>query len=294
MATLGTQFADHAAVRERALRSLNDLPPFSPVLNRLLAMLGKEDVSVNDMASVIERDTVLAGNVLRLVNSGLYGRRATITSVACAISLLGLTRLRNVALGMSVSRIWQKLRFARGFSLVRFNHHSLAVALLADGIATRVPVEFSEGAFVAGLFHDLGRLLMATSLSEEYEAIERIIAGAEDRSAQARDHIEREILGITHAELSASALTKWNLPPPVIAAVTSHHHPGRARDGKVPLALAVQVADEMADQLSAGVSEYEDRGGDPDLALLTSVGVQNPDTFIGQFRTEYDSMRAVA
>src|SRR5439155_24931738 len=118
--------------KEHALRSLEKLPPFSPVLNRLLATLAREDVSFAKLADLIENDTVLAGNVLKLVNSALYGRKGSVNSVRHAVSILGVTKLRNAALGMSITRMWSAIHTPAAWSMARFNQHSIAAALLAD------------------------------------------------------------------------------------------------------------------------------------------------------------------
>src|SRR5271154_6752662 len=118
-------------VRERALRTLGELPPFSPILNRLIASLAHEDVSFAKIADLIEKDTVLAGNILRLVNSALYGLPGTINSIRHAVSLLGITKLRNATLSMSVARMWNQLKTPPGWSMARFNLHSIGVAFMA-------------------------------------------------------------------------------------------------------------------------------------------------------------------
>ena len=97
-------------LRERALRTLAELPPLSPILNRLIANLAQSDVSFAKVAELIEKDTVLAGNLLKLVNSALYGRRGTIISVRHAVSMLGVNKLRNAALSMSVARMWNHVK----------------------------------------------------------------------------------------------------------------------------------------------------------------------------------------
>ena len=112
-------------------------------------------MSFATLAGVIERDSILSGNVLRLVNSALYGRRGTVSSVRAALSVLGLAKLRNFLLGLSVSRLWAKIKTPAGWSMSRFNDHAVAVALLADGFVQEAKVDYPEGAFVAGLLHDL-------------------------------------------------------------------------------------------------------------------------------------------
>jgi HD-like signal output (HDOD) protein len=295
MTTLTIRTADVTEIKEKALRYLNQLPPFSPVLTRLLAMLGRMDVSFREMASVIEKDTILAGNVLKLVNSGMYGRRATVTSVPHALTLLGQDRLRNAALGLSVTRLWQKLRFAKGFSLSKFNQHSLAVAILSDQIALRAKVQFPEGAFAAGLFHDLGKVLMASGLPDEYEAVERILLAAEDRGFECRRRIELEVMGITQAELSAAALERWNLPAEVVEAVREHRASGDLPEGEAsPLWAVVGVADLLATQLGAGMHDFDEVSEEPELSYVDRLGVQNSQDVVAQFQTEFQSLQLVA
>src|ERR1700730_11067454 len=169
------------AVRERALRALGQLPPFSTILNRLIASLASEDVSFAKIADLIEKDTVLAGNILRLVNSALYGLPRTVNSILHAVSLLGINKLRNAALSMSVSRMWNQIKTPPGWSMARFNLHSVGVGILSDLLAQRMDVPYGEGAFAAGLFHDLGLLLVAIGLHDEYQQMARLCAADQKR-----------------------------------------------------------------------------------------------------------------
>src|SRR5437764_6641995 len=93
-----------ASARDRVMGELDKLPPFSPVLTRLLATLADDDVSFGAMAGIIETDAVLAGNLLRVVNSPLYGRIAPINSVRHAVAIMGTTKIRNLWLVIGVSR----------------------------------------------------------------------------------------------------------------------------------------------------------------------------------------------
>src|SRR5690348_13985394 len=155
------------APREKILGALDKLPPFSPVLTRLLATLANEDVSFGELAAIIETDAVLAGNLLRVVNSPLYGRIATINSVRHAVAILGSAKIRNLVLGLSVSRRWAGARVPGRWNPRQFNAHSLAVAVLSDLVALELPVRYPEGAFTAGLLHDVGKLLIALAMPEE-------------------------------------------------------------------------------------------------------------------------------
>ena len=101
-------------------------------MNRLIASLASEDVSFAKIADLIEKDTVLAGNILKLVNSALYGLAGTVNSIRHAVSLLGITKLRNAALSMSVARMWSQVKTPPGWSTPNFNQHSVGVGILSD------------------------------------------------------------------------------------------------------------------------------------------------------------------
>ena len=221
MVTLSEVKVDTVLLKERAIRSLRELPPFSPILNRLLASLTQEDVSFVKLGDLIEKDPVLAGNLLHMVNSALYARRGSINSVRHALSLLGLNKLRNVVLGMSITRMWNQVRTPPSWSMARFNIHSSACAILSDLLAQRLTVNYAEGAFVAGLLHDVGRLLIALGLGEEYGRILQL----HEAEGKPLFDCEVEVIGFTHPELSAEALVLWNLPEPIQNAVRYHHSP---------------------------------------------------------------------
>src|SRR5258707_1757266 len=135
---------------DRILGALDKLPPFSPVLTRLMATLADDNVSFGELAGIIETDAVLAGNLLRVVNSPLYGRIATINSVRHAVAIMGSVKIRNLVLGMSVSRRWAAATTPKSWNARRFNEHSLAVAGLSDLGVLEAPVPYPDGAFTAG------------------------------------------------------------------------------------------------------------------------------------------------
>jgi HD-like signal output (HDOD) protein len=214
--------ASSLPVKARALLALRALPPLSPILHRVIASLAHEDVSFAKVAELIEKDMALAGNLLRLVNSPLYSVRGTVSSVRHAVSILGVNKLRNAVIGLSAAQMWRSLRTPPGWLMADFNRHSVSVAILADLLSQHLPARDSVGAFAAGLFHDLGRLLVAIGLPAEYKQIALLCEKDPRGSAKHEVHV----LGTTHAELSADALAVWNLPAPIRAAVRYHMRPG--------------------------------------------------------------------
>jgi HD-like signal output (HDOD) protein len=262
--------ASSSPVRERALLALRALPPLSPVLHRVISSLAHEDVSFAKVAELIEKDIALAGNILQLVNSPLYTTRGTVSSVRHAIAILGVNKLRNTVLGVSAAQMWRALKTPPGWLMADFNHHSVSVGILADLLSQRLPVKDSVGAFVAGLFHDLGLLLMMLGLPEEYKQISLL---CQNDPQGATEH-ELQVLGTTHAELSAEALEIWNLPAPIRAAVRYHMRPEldpeASRANAICLSRVLHAADAYVGARNTSFCVMEDcaRGQDSSLESL--------------------------
>jgi HD-like signal output (HDOD) protein len=260
--------------KKLAMRALSELPPFSPLLNRLLASLADESASIARLADLIETDPVLAGNMLSLANSALYARRSLVNSVRDAVSLLGISKIRNAALGMSIAGMWSRVKVPPSWSMKAFDLHSAATAVLADQIALEGTVEYPEGAFAAGLLHDLGRLLIATALPQEFVTIEK----ARAETGAPLTECELAVLDFIHAELSELALDAWHLPPPIVKAAGTHHHPWPAAtsgSGELPLGQVIAAADKYVNSMGISISESTPPP-EPDLASVLALGLPLP------------------
>ena len=275
---------------ERALSALGKLPPFSPILNKLLASLAGEDVSFSKLGDLIEKDTVVAGNIIHLVNSALYARRATITSVRHALALLGMDKVRNTLLGMSISRMWSQVKTPPVWSMARFNRHSAAVAILSDQIASRTQAVYPEGAFVGGLLHDLGRLLIALGLPDEFTRLVKL----HEQSERSWTECELELLGFTHAELSADALEKWKFPDQVQIAVRDHHRPPAFHaGGTIPLSAVIDAANQYVNSTGDSIVASKLVGAE-DAGAIAALGIpeEKITPLLADFKAEHTAMAA--
>ncbi len=153
------------------MQALKGLPPFSATLSRLMASLAGDDVSFSELGDLIEKDTVVSGNILGMVNSALYSRRGAVTSVRHGLSLLGTNRIRNLVLSLQVSGLWSNARCPQELSIARFNQHAAAVAMLSDFLAQHAQVDYPEGAFLGGLLHDVGQLILVLGLPADFRQI---------------------------------------------------------------------------------------------------------------------------
>jgi HD-like signal output (HDOD) protein len=277
---------DHAAKLEWGL---GILPPFSPVLMKVLASLADENVSVAGLGDWIERDTVLAGRVLRHVNSAAYGCSREVSSIRHAVAIMGLAKLRNLALTLSVCRMWDKVRLPQGWSAARFNMHSVATATMCDLLAQHLEAECGEMAFTSGLLHDIGKVLIAVSLPDAYLSIESRVG----TGGLSWEECEQEMLGVTHEAISAAVLVRWNLPAPIREAVSRHHLPPPEPSAMLEtwsLGQLISISDRVANMMGVSIAHREEAAL-PDtrralaIAGLESLAAELADRFDQEFET---------
>lgn len=205
-----------AGYRDSVLRNL---PVLSSAAMKLVGTLAQPTVDIGEVEHVIQKDPLLCGELLRTVNSARYARQGRVNGIGQAVSLLGIGRVRRMALSLAVSSLFGRAKTAAHWSPLRFNLHSAAVALLADILAERLPVPCADAAFVAGLLHDVGKFAIAVNLPREGEKI-WLMARDSGRSVA---QCEREVLGFDHAAITGDLLKSWELPEAVYRAAGGHH-----------------------------------------------------------------------
>ncbi|PIQ36833.1 MAG: HD family phosphohydrolase [Lysobacterales bacterium CG17_big_fil_post_rev_8_21_14_2_50_64_11] len=236
-------------VRARELAALVDAVPSLPaVFLRLTAVVDDPRSAIRDMEEVVYEDPALAGRLLRLANSAYFGFPGHVDSLSRAITLVGTRQLRDLALATSVLDLFSGVA-SDVVSMASFWRHSVATGLLARALATWQREANAEQFFVAGLLHDIGRLVLLIKANESMvQALER------SRVDDVLLHVvERDILGFDHAALGNELLRQWNLPPAICAGVAFHHLPMRA-GANIPTAALVHVADVMANAIAFGSS----------------------------------------
>jgi HD-like signal output (HDOD) protein len=236
---------------------------------RLLRRLSRRDCDLSEVAALIEKDPVLSGQVVNSANSAAFNRLQEVESVRHAIVMVGVGSVRKFALARTLSNLFSRRSSASSFSMMRFNLHSVAVGAMTDLLADEVPLEYPQGAFLSGLFHDLGRLIVAVAMPEQYESVLELAAVTGEDLVTC----EEGVMGTNHAELSSLALERWGLAEPIQMAAAHHHAPDslehapdvpagrRSADGqppRVPLSLAVHHADTLVDMLGMSVERPRD------------------------------------
>jgi putative nucleotidyltransferase with HDIG domain len=205
----------------------------------IMRCLQSPNASLEDVGELIARDLGMTAKVLKLVNSAFFGLPRQIASPSEAVLYLGMENVKSLVLAAQTFGQFQEINVP-GFDAAALWQHSLEVATAAQKIARQQHAKsiVTEQAFVAGLLHDVGKLILAINLRDQYTAI----APGEPSADRRVWMIEREILGASHADVGAYLLGLWGLPPPVVEAIALHHQPVPNEEAEFTPLTAVYVA----------------------------------------------------
>jgi putative nucleotidyltransferase with HDIG domain len=223
----------------KLISGIDALPTLPAIYLELYLALRSGDVSAKDVAALIAQDMAMTAKVLQLVNSGLFGTPRNITSVADAVTYLGMETVRTLALRVMVFTQFNDP--ALDSFAERLSAHSLQVGALARKIAesSQFAGVTADDCFAAGLLHDIGKLILADGRPVEFQGA---LQDAR-RSGLTASQAETQLFGATHAEIGAYLLRLWGLPDCVTEAVALHHKTDGLKGGA---AMAVHVADAVA------------------------------------------------
>lgn len=237
-----------SSLARELVRSAPDVSSPPAVYQRLMSVINHPRAGLADIAGVISEDQGLTARLLKVVNSAFFSFPRRIESVTQAVTVVGTSQIRDLALATSVQTIFERVP-GDLVDMDSFWHHSLACGVTARGIATQRRESNVERFLVAGLLHDIGRLLIYLQLGDEArKSLER----SRSRGIPLYQ-AEQEVLGCDHAEVGLVLLQEWNFPDALQEAVRLHHRPDRASRYPVEVA-AVHVADIVAHALRWGRS----------------------------------------
>ena len=198
---------------------IDTLPALPFVVQKIIALIHRDDTSAKDIAEVISLDTALAARVLRLVNSALYSIANAVTTIEHAVALLGFSEVRNLALGLKVVEALPQ-KNTTGLDRNAFWEHSLACGLCARHMAEVKPYGISpDEAFLGGLFHDVGKLVLDDYLGDKWSETQQL-ARSEGISPLTA---EEKIFGVAHTIVGEWLAKRWKLPHLYQLAISYHH-----------------------------------------------------------------------
>jgi HD-like signal output (HDOD) protein len=242
----GTSEVADSGIR-RLIAAIGELPALPSTYAALAAAIDDSETSLDQIAAIVERDVAVAAKVLQLVNSSFFGMSREIATVSMAVGFLGFDVLKQLVITVELFRAFDCRCPIAGFSVEETQRHSRCVAVIAGRLP--VPRQYAAATSVAALLHDVGKLVLAARLPEQFQ---RALHTARQESRPL--HIlEEEITGTSHEAIGGYLLGLWGLPAAVVAAVSQHHQPVCATaDTTMDANLAVHIADMLEQEASAG------------------------------------------
>ena len=207
---------------DRVIEKIKELPTLPDVVFKVNEVVNNPNTSAADLEEVISRDQAIAAKVLRLVNSAFYGLPGRVDTLARAIPLLGFSTVRNIVLSVSIF----DMRPIEHFDMKAFWRHSFATSVAARAISVVEGLPDQESQSLAGLLHDMGKVLLFQHFSKEYEKVVEVMEKKDITFLQA----ERILYSIDHAEVGGALATKWGFPANITASIAFHHNPEPAGD----------------------------------------------------------------
>ena len=213
------------------VENINTLPTVPGVLKRLSVVIEKPRITLVEISSFISNDPALTTKVLKMINSAIYGFPGRIASVSHATMLLGLNVIKGLLLGVSVFELMQK-------TMNGLYEHSLGCAIASRIIAQKKGLKEPEEVSVAGLLHDIGKVILALEYPAEYQAA---MNEAQEKSISIFD-AENIQFNATHANVGSWLAEKWRFPRNLIEVIECHHRPALAKNAPLETAI-VHMAD---------------------------------------------------
>jgi len=237
------------SLKNRILRTIDDLPPMPQVAQKARAVISDPDSSFSALAKIIETDQGIAARILRMANSSYYGLSGNISSLKHAAVVLGTRTLMELLTLACSSEILGKTLAGYDLEAGELWQHSLAVAYGSQLIARSVRPSLESDAFTAGLIHDVGKLILDAYLVESKENFKAVLGQGTETFLEA----EKRILGFDHAELAAEVCSKWLIPAPIVLAVRCHHNPVPARGDVLSHIVHASDAISIMSGIGAGI-----------------------------------------
>jgi putative nucleotidyltransferase with HDIG domain len=231
---------DTLLARPQAPWALRLVPPFPSVAQRILALVGQDDASPQDVGALVKMDPSFSAELLRFSNSALFGARRSVSSLSQAIVLLGMDRVKTMASLVVINRMVRSAVKVEALRKVWI--HSLTTALIAEEAAPLMRVGRDVG-YTAGLLHNLGALGLMSAYPDEYS---RMLEVSNDFGYDLLK-TERDLFEIDHCAAGAYLAQDWEFPDELAAAIAVHHD--QLIPGQTGLDSLVQFSWRMADAL---------------------------------------------
>ncbi len=226
----------------RLVSQIESLPSLPALYTEVMHEINSPDCSLQKVADIIARDVGMTAKILQLANSAFFGLHHHVNNPARAVSILGMDTIKALIMTIHIFSQFDR-SIPPGLSMNDLWRHSMRSGVLAKTIAKVEGLDRTalEDAFMAGLLHDVGKLVLLANLSDRYATC---FADARD-TGRPLWKVEEEVLGTTHAQVGAYLMGLWGLPDPIVESIAFHHDPKRCLDRNFGTLTVVHVADAM-------------------------------------------------
>jgi putative nucleotidyltransferase with HDIG domain len=251
---------------KQAIGRVGQLPVLPEIYHGVMRTLEDPNRTLGDVGTVVARDPVLSAKILQLVNSAFFGLPQAMTRIENAVKYLGADVIKCLVLMVDVFRDGA-LDGIPGANLHDIQHHALHTALIARRLTREKRQQ--ETAFVSGMLHDIGKVVLASRMPDRYA---RIVTAALETN-RPMHAVELDRGGVTHAAIGAYLLAQWGLPYSIVEAVAHHHAPGQVAQRNFDVVGAVYVANLLAHEQEPPPAERALAHDPVDLDYLEKLAV---------------------
>jgi putative nucleotidyltransferase with HDIG domain len=201
------------------ISGIKELPTLPIIYFKVNKVLHDTEASIQGVADIIEMDQAMSSKVLHIVNSAFYGFRSKISTISQAVMILGFNTVKNAIVSVSILDVFALKTKFQGFDVKNFWSHSIAVAVISKRLAQESRIAPPDDAFVAGLLHDMGKLIMIQYFKEEFGRVWEEM----QKEGTTFYEAEKKVLPVDHAQIGAYLAQKWLFPEPLTYAISNHH-----------------------------------------------------------------------
>jgi len=237
--------------------STRDLPAMPQVASKVLELSADPNTSALQLQQVISDDQAMTGRILKIANSAMYSCSRKVKTLTEAIVMLGFNSIRSLVVTSAARNLYNTKSNRSGLKERLLWEHSIGAAFAARMLAMDSAPRYAEEAFLAGLMHDIGKLVLNLRVPEDFDEIVQVVYN-EGRPFHVT---EMEILGYDHTQVGALLAHKWKLSPVLESAILNHHNED-AMSQDNPVLLYLDLANNLCRKLGIGFID------EPDLDLI--------------------------
>jgi HD-like signal output (HDOD) protein len=230
------------ALRQRIEAIRTYLPPIPGIFAELAQLFHDQNVNLGTLGRVIGKDPAMSVNVLRIANSAFYGLPNKVRTIEHAVTMLGLREITSICMACETARVLKPAPGEQTVDLHAFWLHSVATAVLARIFSSQFRVEPRDQAYLAGLLHDIGQLILDRFLHDLYKQVVQLTYDENIPMIEA----EIRVLGESHGTIGGWLMEKWQLPPLFSEVASCHHAVGKASTENRLIVATVSLADQVA------------------------------------------------